>query len=125
MQKSLIRTFQPKCLSPWMAADQVSQKRGIQTPPDVNAICPLLQDKVSTFNMEAHLVQLNMKSTAILNPTQTPVNISDQPVYALTKKLQFRHPDIFSQYFPIFGQLPIEKSLLITHGHLIEGSGLP
>ena len=125
MQKSLIRIFQSKCLSPWMAADQVSQKRGIQTPPGVNAICPLLQDKVSTFNMEAHLVQLNMKSTAIINPTQTPVNISDQPVYALTKKLQFRHPDIFSQYFPIFGQLPIEKSLLITHGHLIEGSGLP
>ena len=58
------------------------------------------------------------------SPGQTPVDVSDQPVYALTKKLQFRHPEMFSQYFPILGQLHIEQSLLVINRQLIEGSGL-
>ena len=52
----------------------------------------------------------------MLNPGQTPVDISDQPAYALTKELQFDHPEMFSQYFPIFKQLHIEQSLLVIHG---------
>ena len=74
--------------------------------------------------MQAHLMQLYMKWTVVLNPGQTPVDVSDQPVYALTKELQFRHPEMFSQFFPIFGQLHIEQSLLVFHGQLIERSGL-
>ena len=65
-----------------------------------------------------------MKWTAVLNPGETPVDVSDQPLYALTKELQFRHPEIFSQYFPIFRQLHIDQSLLVIHGQLIESSGL-
>ena len=80
--------------------------------------------KVTTFNMQAHLMQLNMKYTAVLNPGQTPADVSDQHVYALTKDFQFRHPEMFSQYFPIFGQLYIEQSLLVIHGQLIKDSGL-
>ena len=30
---------------------------------------------------------LNINSTRTLNPTQTPIDVSDQPVYALTKEL--------------------------------------
>ena len=60
----------------------------------------------------------------MLNPSQTPVDISDQPAYALTKELQFDHPEMFSQYFPIFKQLHIEQSLLVIHGQLTEGSEL-
>ena len=60
----------------------------------------------------------------MLNPGQTPVDISDQPAYALTKELQFDHPEMFSEYFPIFKQLHIEQSLLVIHGQLIEGSEL-
>ena len=115
--------FNQNVYPPGWAAHHASQKRGIQTPPGINTILPLLRDKVSTFNMQAHLMQLNMKWTAILNPGQTPVDVRDQPVYALTKELQFRHPGIFSQYFPIFG-LHIEQCLLVIHGQLIEGSGL-
>ena len=62
----------------------------------IRFILPLLRDKVSTFNMQAHLIQLNMKWTAVLNPGQTLVDVSHQPVYAFTKELQFRHPEMFS-----------------------------
>ena len=94
----------------------------MQTLPGINTILPLLRDKVSTFNMQAHLIQLNVKWTAVFG--QIPVDLSNQPVYGLTKELQFRHPEMFSQYFPIFGQPRIEQSLLVIHGQLIEGSGL-
>ena len=45
-------------------------------------------------------MQLYMKWTVVLNPGQTPADVSDQPAYALTKELQFRHPEMFSQFFP-------------------------
>ena len=65
-----------------------------------------------------------MKRTEALNPGQTTVDVSDQLVYAPTKELQLRYPEIFAKYFAIFGQLHIEQSLLVIHGQLIEGSGL-
>ena len=58
--------------------------------------------------MQAHLMHLNMKWNPVLNLSQTPVDVSDQPVYALTKELQFCHQEIFSQYFPIVRQLHID-----------------
>ena len=63
-------------------------------------------------------MHMNMKWTEILNPNQTPVDVSDQPVYALTKELIFRFPD------EVFGQLHIEQCILVIHGQLIKGSGL-
>ena len=67
---------------------------------------------------------LNINSTRTLNPTQTPIDVSDQPVYALTKELQYHYPYLFQKYCPIMGGLHIEQSLLRIHGQLIEGSGL-
>ena len=58
--------------------------------------------------MQAHLMQLTMQWTAVLNPGQTPADVSDQPVHALTKELQFFHQKIFSQYFLIFRQRHID-----------------
>ena len=84
----------------------------------------MLRDKVHTLNTQAHIMKQNIKWTEVLNPGQTPVDLSDQPVYALTKSLQFMYPDEFSNYFALFGQLHIEQALLVIHGILIKGSGL-
>ena len=59
--------------------------------------------------LQTHLMHLNLKWNAVLNPDQTPVDVSDQPVDALTKELQFCHQEIFSQNFPIFRQLHIDQ----------------
>ena len=67
---------------------------------------------------------LNMNSIKVLNPDQTPLDVSDQPVYALSKELQFRYPDIFGYYVPLMGALHIEQPLLVIHGQLISGYGL-
>ena len=58
----------------------------------------------------------NIKYTKFINPGQTPVDCSDQPVFTLTKELQFR--------FLLFGGLYIEQSLLLLHVQLIKGFGL-
>ena len=62
----------------------------------------------------------------MLNPEQTIVDTSDQPVHALSKILQKFYPDKFGQekYFPMFGGFHIENVLLENHGQLIAGSGL-
>ena len=65
---------------PGWASHHASQKRGILTPSGINSIMPLHREKVSTFNMQSHLIHLNMKWTETLNPGQTLVDISDQPV---------------------------------------------
>ena len=59
----------------------------------------MLRDKVHTLNTQAHIMKQNIKRTEILNPGQTPVDVSDQPVYVLTKSIQFMCPDEFSNYF--------------------------
>ena len=60
------------------ASHHASQKGGILTPSGINTIIPLHREKVSTFNMQSHLMHLNIKWTETLNPGQTLVDVSDQ-----------------------------------------------
>ena len=111
-------------LPPAWSGFHAAEKRGARHPPGICTILPVLRDKVHTLNTQAHIMKLNIKWTETLNPGQTPVDVSDQPVYALTKILQYLFPDKFGNYFALFGQLHIEQALLIIHGLLIKGSGL-
>ena len=101
-----------------------SFNRGPNQLVGINTILPLIPEKVNTLQMQGHCMTLNINSTKALNSTQTPIDVSDQPVYAITKELQYRHPHLFEKYCPIMGGLHIEQSLLAIHGQLIEGSGL-
>ena len=40
--------------------------------------------------MQVHTMRLNKKVVKELNPTQTPVDVSDCPVFDLTKEAQYR-----------------------------------
>ena len=111
-------------LPPAWSGYHAGLNRGVSHPPGINSILPVLRDKVHTLNTQAHIMKQNIKWTAILNPGQTPVDVSDQPVYALTKMLQFLFPNEFGNYFALFGQLHIEQALLTVHDLLIKGSGL-
>ena len=83
-----------------------------------------MRDKVAILNTHGHCMLENIKCTKIINPGQIPVDCSDQPVFALTKELQFRFPKIVQNYFSLFEGLHIEQSLLVLNGQLIKGSGL-
>ena len=90
----------------------------------INSLLPLLRDKVNTLQMQCHTMKLNTKAVKALNPDQTPVDVSDCPVFALTKEAIYRFPEQFTNYFAMFGGLHIEQCLLVTHGQLLENSGL-
>ena len=66
------------------------------------------------------------KTIRFINPEQVPVDVSDQPVCALSKEVQIRHPSVFGRdkYVCLLGDLHIEQSLLNMHGEIIKGSGL-
>ena len=61
-----------------------------------------------------------------MNPSQTPIDTCDQPVWTLTKELQWRRLLEFENYFPLFaGILHIEPSMQNAHGDIIRSSSLP
>ena len=97
------------------AAHHASMKREHSYPPGINTISPVIRNKVAKLNTQGHCMLENIRSTNVINPIQTPVDVSDQPVYALTKERQYRFPDLFEKYFPLFGGLHIEQSLLVLH----------
>ena len=99
--------------------------RNTDQTPGYNAIMPLLRDPVHTLQMQVHCMKLNQRTVEILNPGQTPVDVCDLPVYALTKEALLRFPQLFPKYFPMMGALHIEQVFLLCHGQMISGSGLP
>ena len=91
--------FSQNIYPPGWVAHHTLQKRGIQTPPGINTNLPLLRDKVSTFNMQTHLLQLNMKRTAVLNPVQTPVMSVIDLYTLLPKNSSFATQECFLNIF--------------------------
>ena len=61
----------------------------------INLILPLIPKPVHTLKTQYHCMDIAKKTIAFLNPNQTPVDVCDQPVYALTKEIQFRKPELF------------------------------
>ena len=101
-------------------------RKHVSTPtPSDSAIFPLLKDVVHTPQMQHHLIKLCIDYTKTLNPQQvTAVDCSDQPIYALSKIIQWQYPEFaFPMYFALFGALHIEKEALIANGNLVAGTG--
>ena len=42
-----------------------------------------------------HCMNIISKTISVINPNQTPVDTCDQPVYTLTKQIQWRYPELF------------------------------
>ena len=47
-----------------------------------------------------------------LNPSQTPVITTDQPLFALSNQVQWYGPDEYSNFVNIMGVLPIDMAPL-------------
>ena len=64
-------------------------------------------------------------STEKLNPGQIPVMAVDQPLFALSKYVQWTWPDAFgeSSFVIILGGLHVEMALWNMVGDLLQGSG--
>ena len=65
--------------------------------------------------MLAHCMILNINSVKILNESQTPVDICDQPLFALLMEAKHRNPLLLNDCVVLFGALHIEQSILGIH----------
>ena len=61
--------------------------------PYVNSILPLLRQNVATYSMQKHCIEVTRSAVDVLNPDQVIVDTSDQPVYAISRRLQQMFPD--------------------------------
>ena len=63
--------------------------------------------------------------TDYLNPGQIPVIANDQPLFALSKYVQWRWPETHGErmFVVMFGSLHIEMALWNAIGDFLEGSG--
>ena len=121
----LICSSDSSSISSW-AKHHSDKNTNFVVPPSLNAILPIISKPVHTLEMQYHCMKIIKQTIDHLNPGQVPVDTCDQPVYALTKEIQWRYPEKFgpSAYFSLFGGLHFEQCLLTIHGEFIKGSGL-
>ena len=97
----------------------------INDPPVTSALLPVFYKKASMPAMIKHGMDVLKKVIKFLNPAQIPVMAFDQPLFALTKMVQWKWPDMHGEdkYVVMFGGLHLEMALWSTLGDLQEGSG--
>ena len=98
----------------------------IDNTPGKHSLMPLINEKVSLLKVQHHIMSIVQKAIKFLNSNQVPIDVSDQPVYALSKEVQIRYPETFGdeRYITLLGDLHTEHTVLQMHGKLIKGSGL-
>ena len=103
-----------------------AKKDDTEVVPCVYSILTLLWQSVTTYVMQKHCIEVAKNVIDALNPGQVTFDTSDQPIYALSRRLQQMFPDSLGsgKYLPMFGGFHIKKRLLEIHGQLIAGSGL-
>ena len=69
--------------------------------------------------MMKHGLDVIRKAVLHINPLQTPVVACDQPLYAISKQIQWTYPEQFgfNKIFIMFGGLHIEMAALKVIGH--------
>ena len=81
----------------------------------ISALLPIQSQPAHTPEMMRHCIDLIRAAKDVVNPSQkTTFDVSDNPLYALSKQLQFAHPEEYnlSVYLPLMGDLHTEQVIL-------------
>jgi hypothetical protein len=99
-------------------------------PPGRQVICqsallPLFHESAHTVAMIKHSMDVVRKAVHHLNAGQTPVVTFDQPLYAISKQIQWTLPEMYGEdkFVVMFGGLHIEMTALKCLGDWLKGSG--
>ena len=90
-----------------------------------SSLLPLFAECAHSLAMIKHSITVVMKAVENLNPGQTAVIAFDQPLFALAKEIQWRHPDTMGEdkLVIMLGGLHIELAVLKAIGSWLSGSG--
>ena len=125
--ESVSQANQHNCL-PWSKFHSVNSEFKQSKSIDINAMMPLINEKVSSIKSQYHCMKIIRDTIGFLNPNQIPVDVSDQPIFAFSKEVQLGYPSNFDPGLYLRDCMlvdqSIEHSMLIMHGEIIKGSGL-
>lgn len=85
---------------------------------DLSAILPLFKEDSKSVAMIKHSMNVVQQAASFVNPGQTPVIAFDQPLYAISKTIQWNWKENFGEekFVIIMGALHIEMAALKTLG---------
>ena len=63
----------------------------------IHSMLPPINKKVASMEAWYHWMNIIHKTIELLNQNQILIDVSDQPVYAYLKEVQWRHPTIFGR----------------------------
>ena len=91
----------------------------------LTSLLPLFTEVSKSVSMMKHTIDVVRKAVSLLNPDRIPVICMDQPLYAITKEIQWNWPEQYREHHLVvmFGPLHIEMGLLRLLGEWLEGSG--
>ena len=109
----------------WAAYHAEEQKRENMLEQCSTALLPLFLENAHSVAMIKHAIDVVGKAVHFLNPCQVPVIAFDQPLFALTKEIQWKWPETHgeSKLVVMFGGLHIEMTFQRTLGDWLKGSG--
>ena len=109
----------------WAAyhATQLSEDRSLQ--PDVSSLMPRFQEEANSAAMIRHAIDVVSQAVHFLNPGQVPTLACDQPLYEITKKIQWTWPVTYGErkLVVMFGGFHTELAALKAIGSWLEDSG--
>jgi len=87
------------------------------------SLLPLFLESAHAVAMIRHSMDVVKKAVEHLNPRQTPVVTSDEPLFALAKQIEWKWPDSYGEdhIVVMFGGLHIEMVALKTLGTGCKG----
>ena len=101
-----------------------SQEPNTSICPSIRTMLPLFTEDSKSVATIMHTMWLIKQSINFLNPGQIPVVALDQPLYAITKKVQWTWPNEFGEdhFVVVLGGLHIEMAFMSVIGDVLEGS---
>ena len=117
--------FDDKTCLMWAAHHSAQQRCIIEPIPGIGVLLPLFQEKAATISMIKHGIDVLRSITEYLNPGQVPVIACDQPLFALTKYVQWAWPNNYGEdrLIPMLGGLHTEMNFWKVIGDLLDESG--
>ena len=109
----------------WAAYHASQLEQNEQSIPDITSLLPLFKEEAKLAAMIRHSFIVVKNAVRHLNPGQIPIIAFDQPLYALTKLIQWYWPDAYGEdkALVMFGGLHVEMTALKAIGKWLEGSG--
>ena len=94
--ESVSQANRHNCL-PWSKFHSVNSEFKQSKPIDINAMMPLINEKVSSIKSQYHCMKIIRDTIGFLYPNQIPVDVSDKPVFAFRKKYSYAIHQILVQ----------------------------